>query len=106
VGIPAGMYAGDGAKLVAWNQTLTSDMVLSQPVIYEMPTALGYDDKGKDRAPQEMAKALGNYPELGRQARERIKGSVLVPFAELGHSPQVQDPVRFNKVLIEQLARM
>jgi pimeloyl-ACP methyl ester carboxylesterase len=31
---------------------------------------------------------------------------VLVPFAELGHSPQVQDPARFNKALLEQLARM
>ena len=76
-----------------------------------VPTALLIGQKdttaiGKERAPPEMAKALGNYPELGRQAHERIKGSVLVPFADLGHSPQVQDPARFNKALIEQLARM
>ena len=31
---------------------------------------------------------------------------MLVPFADLGHSPQVQDPAQFNKALIEQLARM
>jgi pimeloyl-ACP methyl ester carboxylesterase len=31
---------------------------------------------------------------------------VLVPFPDLGHSPQVQDPPAFNKALIEQLARM
>jgi pimeloyl-ACP methyl ester carboxylesterase len=112
----AGMYAGDGGKLVAWNQALTSDMILSQPVIYEIdqiavPTVLMIGQKdttaiGKDRAPPEAAKRLGNYPELGRLAHERIKGSVLVPFAELGHSPQVQDPARFNKALLEQLARM
>jgi len=44
--------------------------------------------------------------DLGRKAHERIKGSVLVPFADLGHSPQVQDSGIFNKALIEQLARM
>jgi pimeloyl-ACP methyl ester carboxylesterase len=97
-------------------QALTSDMILSQPVIYEIdqiavPTVLMIGQKdttaiGKDRAPPEAAKTLGNYPELGRLAHERIKGSVLVPFAELGHSPQVQDPARFNKALLEQLARM
>jgi pimeloyl-ACP methyl ester carboxylesterase len=112
----AGMYAGDGGKLVAWNQALTSDMVLGQPVVYELdriavPTVLMIGQKdttaiGKDRAPPEMAKVLGNYPELGRLAHERIKNSTLVPFAELGHSPQVQDPARFNKALLEQLARM
>ena len=32
----AGMYAGDGGKIVAWDQALTSDMVFSQPVVYEM----------------------------------------------------------------------
>ena len=112
----AGMYAGEGGKLVAWNQALTSDMVLSQPVIYEIdqiavPTVLMIGQKdttaiGKDRAPPEAAKTLGNYPELGRMAHARIKGSVLVAFVELGHSPQVQDPGRFNKALIEELARL
>ena len=61
---------------------------------------------GKDRAPPEMAKALGNYPELGRLAHQRIKNATLVPFAELGHSPQVQDPASFNQALIAQLGRM
>ena len=66
----AGMYAGDGGKLVAWNQALTSDMVLSQPVIYEIdqiavPTVLLIGQKdttaiGKDRAP----------PEIGKDARQ------------------------------------
>ena len=112
----AGMYAGDGGMLVAWNQALTSDMIFSQPVAHELeqisvPTVLMIGQKdttaiGKDRAPPEMAKALGNYPELGRLAHQRIKGSVLVPFADLGHSPQVQDPARFNKALLETLARM
>jgi pimeloyl-ACP methyl ester carboxylesterase len=111
----AGMYAGDGGGLVAWNQALTSDMILSQPVVYELeqitvPTVLMIGQKdttaiGKDRAPPELARALGNYPKLGQQAHERITGSVLVPFPELGHSPQVQDPAQFNQALLAHLAR-
>jgi pimeloyl-ACP methyl ester carboxylesterase len=115
VSMLAGMYAGDAGQLVAWNQALTSDMVLSQPVIHEIdqitvPTVLMIGQKdttaiGRDRAPPELAKTLGNYPELGRRAHERIKGSELVAFPELGHSPQVQDPRAFNRALLEQLTR-
>jgi pimeloyl-ACP methyl ester carboxylesterase len=88
-------------------------MILSQPVAHEfdqivVPTVLMIGQKdttaiGKDRAPPELAKQLGNYPELGRTAHQRIKGSTLFTFAELGHSPQVQDPSQFNKALLEQL---
>jgi pimeloyl-ACP methyl ester carboxylesterase len=112
----AGMYAGEGGRLVAWNQALTSDMILSQPVVHEfdrisVPTVLMIGEKGttaigKDRAPPEVAKTLGNYPELGRIAHQRIENSVLVLFAELGHSPQVQDSARFNATLLEQLGRL
>ena len=59
-------------------------MILSQPVIHEIdqitvPTVLIIGEKdttaiGKDRAPPELAKVLGNYPDLGRKAHERIKG--------------------------------
>ena len=56
--------------------------------------------------PPELAKALGNYPDLGRSAHQRIKGSTLVTFAELGHSPQVQDPVQFNKTLLKELSSL
>jgi pimeloyl-ACP methyl ester carboxylesterase len=111
----ADMYAGDAGKLVAWDQALTSDMIMSQPVVYEfdriaVPTTLLIGQKdttaiGKDRAPPEAAAALGNYPELGQLAHQRIKGSVLLTFPELGHSPQVQDPAQFNRALLQQLAR-
>ena len=84
----AGMYAGDAGKLVAWDQALTSDMILSQPVVYEferiaVPTVLMIGQKdttaiGKDRAPPEIAQTLGNYPELGRMANRRIGNSTLV----------------------------
>jgi pimeloyl-ACP methyl ester carboxylesterase len=113
VAMLAGMYQGEGAKLVAWNQAQTSDMILSQPVVYELeliavPTLLLIGEKdttaiGKNRAPPELAKALGNYPVLAREAQARIKGSTLVTFPELGHAPQVQDPARFNRSLLDGL---
>ena len=112
----AGMYAGDAGKLVAWDQALTSDMILSQPVVYEferiaVPTVLMIGQKdttaiGKDRALPEIAQTLGNYPELGRMANRRIGNSTLVAFAELGHAPQVQDPALFIKALLEHRARL
>src|SRR5262249_7205831 len=93
VNMLAGMYAGDGGKRVAWDQALTSDMILSQPVVYEferiaVPTVLMIGQKdttaiGKDRAPPEIARTLGNYPELGRLANRRIANSTLAAFAEL-----------------------
>jgi pimeloyl-ACP methyl ester carboxylesterase len=116
VSMLAGMYQGEGGQLVAWNQAQTSDMILSQPVVYELdqitvPTLLLIGEKdttaiGKNRAPPELAKALGNYPVLAREAQARIKGSTLVTFPDLGHAPQVQDPARFNGALLEGLQKL
>jgi pimeloyl-ACP methyl ester carboxylesterase len=116
VAMLASTYQGEGGKRAAWNQALTSDMVLSQPVVYELehirvPTLLLIGEKdttaiGKNRAAPEAAKALGNYPVLAREAQARIKGSTLVTFPDLGHAPQVQDPARFNRTLLEELRKL
>lgn len=108
-----GMYAGDGREAVAWSQALTSDMVFNQPVVYEFPRIavpttlfIGQKDRtaiGKDLAPPEVAKRLGDYPALGRRAAAAIPGATLVEFADLGHSPQVEDPARFNSALLDAL---
>ncbi|PZQ28414.1 MAG: alpha/beta hydrolase [Stenotrophomonas acidaminiphila] len=109
-----GMYAGDGREAVAWSQALTSDMVFNQPVVYEFPRIavpttlfIGQKDRtaiGKDRAPPEVAKRLGDYPALGRRAAAAIPGATLVEFADLGHSPQVEDPARFNAELLKAVS--
>ncbi|NCT71841.1 MAG: alpha/beta hydrolase [Xanthomonadaceae bacterium] len=108
-----GMYAGAGREAVTWSQALTSDMVFNQPVVYEFPRIavpttlfIGQKDRtaiGKDLAPSEVAKRLGDYPALGRRAAAAIPGATLVEFADLGHSPQVEDPVRFNAALLDAL---
>jgi pimeloyl-ACP methyl ester carboxylesterase len=110
----AGLDAGPGKKLVAWNSALLYDMIYTQPVFYELsnisvPTLLMIGDKdntaiGKDLAPPAVRAALGNYPELGKRAAERIPGARLVEFPGLGHAPQIQDPAAFHKALLEGLA--
>ena len=115
VNMLGGMYAGPGKQAVAWNQALTSDMVFNQPVIYEFPKIavpttlfIGQKDRtaiGKDLAPPDVAKRLGDYPALGKRAAAAIPGATLVEFDTLGHSPQVEDPARFNTALLEALAK-
>ncbi|WFC42733.1 alpha/beta hydrolase [Pseudoxanthomonas sp. SE1] len=108
-----GMYAGDGRDAVAWSQALTSDMVFNQPVVHEFPRItvpttlfIGQKDRtaiGKDLASPELAKRLGDYPALGKRAAAAIPGATLVEFEDLGHSPQVEAPARFNTALLDAL---
>jgi pimeloyl-ACP methyl ester carboxylesterase len=111
----AGLYSGPGRELVAWNAALTSDMIYSQPVLYElgdlrMPVLLVIGDKdttafGKDAAPPAVRTTLGNYPKLGKEAASRIPKVRLVEFADLGHSPQIQAPEIFHKALLDWLGK-
>jgi len=110
----AGMYRGPGKALVAWNSALTYDMIYSQPVFYEfenlkMPVLLIIGDHdntapGKQFAPPEVRAQLGNYPVLAKAAVKRMPQGKLIEFPDLGHSPQIQDPAAFHKVLLEALA--
>jgi pimeloyl-ACP methyl ester carboxylesterase len=43
---------------------------------------------------------------LARETQARINGATLVTFPDHGHSPQVQDPARFNASLIEHLRKL
>ncbi|KRE06521.1 alpha/beta hydrolase [Bosea sp. Root381] len=110
VGMLAGMYAGEGREIVAWNQAQTSEMVFTQPVVHEFPRIavpttlmIGGRDRtapGSNRATQELQKELGLYAELGQAAAKAIPKAELVAFPELGHSPQVEAPVEFHKALL------
>jgi pimeloyl-ACP methyl ester carboxylesterase len=109
----AGMYRGPGKDIVAWNSALTYDMIYTQPVFYEferlqMPVLLMIGDKdttapGKQLAPPELQAQLGHYPELARAAVARIKEGRLIEFPDLGHSPQIQDPIAFHQALLAAL---
>jgi pimeloyl-ACP methyl ester carboxylesterase len=85
---------------MAWVQALTSDMIYTQPVCYEfkhikLPTLLiiGLRDRtapGKDRAPEEARRELGNYPALGRTTATEIRGSRLIELEGVGHAPHLE----------------
>jgi pimeloyl-ACP methyl ester carboxylesterase len=111
----AGMYRGPGKEIVAWNQAQLSDMIYQQPVFYEfenlkMPVLLIIGDHdntapGKQLAPPEVRSQLGNYPVLAEAAVKRFKQGHLIRFADLGHSPQIQDPERFHAALLDALSK-
>ncbi len=110
----AGMYRGPGKVLVAWNSALIYDMILSQPVAYEvdrlsMPVLLMIGDRdttaiGKDFAPAAVQPQLGRYPELASETMRKLKHGTLVTFPDLGHAPQIQAPERFHEALIKGLS--
>ena len=116
VNMLAGMYAGPGREQVMWNQALASDMIFTQPVVYELPRIraptilfIGAKDTtaiGKAAAPAAVKDRVGRYAELGPRAAQQIPDARLVMFAELGHSPQIQDPDRFHRALVDELERM
>ena len=107
----SGMYRGPGKNIVAWSSALVYDMIFTQPVLYEFdrvqaPTLLliGQKDNtaiGKDAAPPELKKKLGDYPRLGRGAARRFPHATLVEFPGLGHAPQIQDPAQFHQALLK-----
>jgi pimeloyl-ACP methyl ester carboxylesterase len=109
----AGMYRGPGKEAVAWDSALIDDMIFTQPVLYEFPrieprTLLIIGDldntaPGKEMAPESVKATLGHYPELGREAARHIPHVDLVEFADLGHAPQIQDPARFQRTLLDWL---
>lgn len=110
VEMQAGMYRGPGKQIVAWNSALTSGMIATQPVVHElerlqMPVLLMIGDRDitgrSNRAPPGVT--LGDFPAMAETAARRIPHARLVRFADLGHSPQIQDPARFHAALLEGL---
>ncbi|MDN3551235.1 alpha/beta fold hydrolase [Mucilaginibacter aquaedulcis] len=92
--------------VVAMNNALTSDMIFTQPVIYELnlikaPTLLiiGSLDKtaiNRDLVKDPAVKAqMGNYPKIAKAAQQQIPGSQLVLIDGVGHLPHIEAFDRF-----------
>jgi len=109
----AGQYASDNGEDVAFAQAKLSEMILTQPVSHRleqlsMPVMLmvGMLDTttfGKGQAPQLVAERLRPIPDLAPEAAARLPDARLVTFPELGHSPQVEAPARFEQRLLAVL---
>ena len=96
----AGWTLSKDYPIIARTNALTSDMIFTQPVVYELanikvPTLLiiGTRDRtaiGKNLAPPEIQPTMGLYGELGRRAQQLIPGSHLVELADVGHLPHIE----------------
>jgi pimeloyl-ACP methyl ester carboxylesterase len=92
---------------------LTYQMIAAQPTVQDLPKlfmptllVIGQKDRtvfGRRFAPPEAVKALGNFPELGKQAAQSIPRAQLVTVEQAGHVPHVEVPDFFNQTVIEFL---
>ena len=111
----AGMYAGADRERMVIAQARTSDILQTQPVVHEVdrltvPTTyiVGMLDGtgAKGGAPKVATRAApGSIPALVDGVAARIPGAKVVHLENLGHSPQVEDPARFNRELLAVLGR-
>ena len=98
---------------IAFVNALSYQMIYEQPVFYEfgnikVPTLLiiGQADRtivGKAKVPKEIVDEHGQYPELGRAAKQKIKNAQLVELDNVGHIPHIQTPEKFEKALVDFL---
>lgn len=98
---------------VAWASALTYDMILTQPVVYELSRLrsdtlliIGLADRtavGRDLAPEAVAARMGNFQKLGRAARAAIPKAKLVEIPRAGHLPQVQAFEIYSQALLQFL---
>ena len=98
---------------VAQVSALTYQMIYDGPTFNELPKltvptllAIGQLDRtvfGRRFAPAEAVKALGNFPQLGKDAQKRIPGAKLVEFDNVGHVPHLEAPDRFHAAVVEFL---
>ncbi len=110
------VYDGPLASTYAYDQALVTDMVYTQPVIYEFPllatiphSLLIVGDKdttaiGKQWSPPAVQKILGHYDVLGPEAAKAIGANcTYIRYPSLGHAPQISDPEVFHEDLVRWL---
>ncbi|WP_218776005.1 alpha/beta fold hydrolase [Sphingomonas sp. TZW2008] len=110
VWMAAGMYAGQGRDTVALAQAKTSEMIKTQPVAHELyrlkaPTTVivGTLDKtafGRQQVPASLRQFLRAIPLVAPDAVRKMPKGTLVRLDGLGHSPQIEDPARFEQTLL------
>ncbi|PSJ43582.1 alpha/beta fold hydrolase [Allosphingosinicella deserti] len=111
VAMLAGQYASPDGDIVRDAQARLSDMIQTQPVAAELPRIavpttliIGQRDLTAFRGGTAPVPAkVRTVPQAAEEAVTRIPGARLVRLDELGHSPQVEAPARFQSVLIEAL---
>lgn len=110
VNLLAGWTLNSDYKRIAWNSALTSDMIFTQPVVYEFknitaPTLLiiGTRDRtalGKPLVSNTVRKTMGLYNELGKKTQKTIPNAKLIEIKNVGHLPHIEKFNSFIKPLI------
>jgi pimeloyl-ACP methyl ester carboxylesterase len=91
----------------------TYAMIYQQPVRHEFQLlqcqtllVIGQSDHttiGRDQVSAEVARTLGQYPQLGKDAARDIPHSKLVEIPNVGHIPHLEVPDQFNQAVLEFL---
>ena len=109
------VYNGPLGARYAFDQALVTDMVYTQPIVYEFPlladnkVLLIVGDKdntaiGKQWSPPDVQARLGHYKRLGKETAKAIgPNCTLVEYPELGHAPFIQKPEKFFHTLLQWL---
>jgi pimeloyl-ACP methyl ester carboxylesterase len=113
IALPAGWTRHPAYATVAWAAALTTDMILTQPVVHDLPRIqvpvlfiIGQRDRaavGKDAAPPDVARSLGDFPALGKKAARAVAGARLVEIPNAGHLPQIDSFPAYEKALLSFL---
>jgi pimeloyl-ACP methyl ester carboxylesterase len=111
--IQIGWMKGPDKEKMARVTAITSDMVMTQPVLYEFPDLevptlliIGERDRtaiGKNLVSKEVAATMGQYQELGKAAAAAIPGARLVALPGVGHAPQAEAFDDYLRALLDFL---
>ncbi|SHF28651.1 Pimeloyl-ACP methyl ester carboxylesterase [Fodinibius roseus] len=106
-------FGQPGYERYAWNQALTTDMVFTQPVLYEfsdleVPAVLiiGQRDRtalGTGLVPDSVAATMGQYPKLGKRTAREIPDATLIELDGIGHLPHIEAFDRFMDALLSTI---
>ncbi|CAN8096159.1 unnamed protein product [Discula destructiva] len=104
------IYYGSKREEFTFNQAQTTDMIYTQPTIYEFGligprTLLMIGDKdntaiGKSWSPPAVQAVIGNYSVIGPRAASLIPNATLIQFPDLGHAPHIEEPEQFHQALL------
>ncbi|QDO94609.1 alpha/beta hydrolase [Formosa sediminum] len=110
VNLLAGWTLNSDYDKIAWNSALTSDMIFTQPVVYEFKNItaatlliIGTRDRtalGKPLVSEEVRETMGRYDELGKKTQKTIPNAKLVEIKNVGHLPHIEKFQDFIKPLI------
>ncbi|WP_242182293.1 alpha/beta hydrolase [Sphingomonas sp. CARO-RG-8B-R24-01] len=113
VAMLAGQYASPDGDLVREAQARLSDMIETQPVAADLdrivaPVSLIIGQKDltafrANTAPVAVRSAVQTVPQAAEAVARRFSKMHLIRIADAGHAPQVEDPARFNAVLLDEL---